>query len=301
ELCCQEDTPELTTWWAQYLESIGDHKKATIFYERAGDYLSLVRLCCQAGDLAKASEIVEESGSAPATYHLARHLEAMGETAEAVGYYARSSRYNHAIRLARDHGMDSELMGFALKSRPSIMVSVAAHFESRGQLERAVQLYQKGGDVPRALDVCFRAGSGGRPGMFDVLKTITEDLSGDTSPQVLGRCADFFIEHDQFEKAVALSIRGKQYVQAIRLCMDHKVTISEDMAEELSPPKDGEGVGSSGSARAVREGKRESKGIAKGGGGGGEGREQVLRELAKACKHQGNFHLACKKYTQVEG
>lgn len=53
--------------------------------------------------------IVNESGSAPAAYHLARHLEAMGRTAEAVSFYARSSRFNHAIRLAKDHGMDSEV------------------------------------------------------------------------------------------------------------------------------------------------------------------------------------------------
>lgn len=52
--------------------------------------------------------IVDESGSAPAAYHLARHLEAVGRTAEAVSFYARSSRFNHAIRLAQDHGMDSE-------------------------------------------------------------------------------------------------------------------------------------------------------------------------------------------------
>lgn len=55
--------------------------------------------------------IVNESGSAPAAYHLARHLEAVGRTAEAVSFYARSNRFNHAIRLAKDHGMDSEVIG----------------------------------------------------------------------------------------------------------------------------------------------------------------------------------------------
>jgi hypothetical protein len=28
-------------------------------------------------------------------------------------------------------------------------------------------------------------------------------------------------------------------------------------------------------------------------------RETLLRRIAKTAKHQGNFHLACKKYTQV--
>lgn len=57
----------------------------------------------------KAKDIVNESGSLPAAYHLARHFEAIGKTADAVSFYARSSRFNHAIRLAKDHGMDAEV------------------------------------------------------------------------------------------------------------------------------------------------------------------------------------------------
>lgn len=84
-------------------------------------------------------------------------------------------------------------MGFALKSRPRLMVSVAEHLESKGELEKAVQLYQKAGDVTRALDLCFRAGGsgegtgrgeGGRPAMFDTLKAMTDDLGANASPQV---------------------------------------------------------------------------------------------------------------------
>lgn len=72
------------------------------------------------------------------------------------------------------------------------------------------------------------------------------------------------------------------------------------MAEDLTPAKAGDNEGNAGAGAGIR---RKSSG----GGGGGEskaadavdGREDVLRELAKACKRQGNFHLACKKFTQV--
>lgn len=69
-----------------------------------------------------------------------------------------------------------------------------------------------------------------------------------------------------------------------------QVPISEEMAEELTPPK-AEGGKQGGSG-----GMGESKGteVAEG------SREKMLAELAKACKRQGNFHLACKKYTQVK-
>jgi intraflagellar transport protein 140 len=36
--------PELVKWWAKYCESIGDHAAARLFYARAADHLSLVRL-----------------------------------------------------------------------------------------------------------------------------------------------------------------------------------------------------------------------------------------------------------------
>jgi intraflagellar transport protein 140 len=37
------------------------------------------------------------------------------------------------------------------------MADVATYFEDRGELEKAVQLYQRAGDLSRALDLCFRA------------------------------------------------------------------------------------------------------------------------------------------------
>ena len=40
---------------------------------------------------------------------------------------------------------------------PSLMADVATYFEDRGELEKAVQLYQRAGDLSRALDLCFRA------------------------------------------------------------------------------------------------------------------------------------------------
>ena len=70
------------------------------------------------------------------------------------------------------------------------------------------------------------------------------------------------------------------------------------MAEMLSPPKEnasegGRGGGGGGGAVGLAGGGESKYAKAE------DGREDILRELAKACKRQGNFHLACKKYTQV--
>jgi len=42
----KSDDPVLLKWWAAYLESIERFDKAKKFYNKAEDFLSLVRICC---------------------------------------------------------------------------------------------------------------------------------------------------------------------------------------------------------------------------------------------------------------
>lgn len=42
----KSDDPALLKWWASYLESIERYDKAKKFYNKAEDFLSLVRICC---------------------------------------------------------------------------------------------------------------------------------------------------------------------------------------------------------------------------------------------------------------
>jgi intraflagellar transport protein 140 len=67
----------------------GEVRRASKYYARAKDYLSLVRVCCFKGDFQKASEIVTETEDAAAAYHLARQLEIQGSTRRAIEYYAK--------------------------------------------------------------------------------------------------------------------------------------------------------------------------------------------------------------------
>jgi intraflagellar transport protein 140 len=268
--------PELLKWWAGYCESRGHFEKAQDFYRLSKDYQSLVRVACFNHDTARAYEIVRDTGDLAASYHLARQLESVGEVQEAISFYATSGCYNHAIRLAKQYSLDADLMAFAIKARPSLMIDCAAYFEQRGEFEKAVQLYQKGGDVAKALDICFKAGAEGRATMFEVLNNIATNLSGETSPAVLARCAEFFLQHEQYEQAVKLYVAGKRFTQAIQLCADYRVKLTDEIAESLTPPKEGEGA-------------PKTK----------EERNEVLAAIARAAKKGGLYQLACKKYTEA--
>jgi intraflagellar transport protein 140 len=91
------------------------------------------------------------------------------------------------VRLAREHGLDSELLSLALQATPRVMAETAAYLESRDLADQAVILHHKSGSTGRAIDLCFRAK------LFDSLRSIADDLKPDTDPALMARVAEFFL------------------------------------------------------------------------------------------------------------
>lgn len=65
-----------------------------------------------------------------------------------------------------------------------------------------------------------------------------------------------------------------QYHEALQLCLEQNMTITEEMAEKMTVAKD---------SKALSE----------------EARRELLEQIAHCCMRQGNYHLATKKYTQA--
>lgn len=260
---------ELMRWWAQYAESNARFREALQYYERAGDHLAIVRVLCFHKKFDRAAEVVEASNDSGAAYHLAKQYEAKEDIAKAIAYYQRAGRFNHAIRLARQHDMAGELNMMAINAPPKQMSEAASYFEARGQEDRAVMLYVKGGQVAKAVEICFRAR------LFDQLREITEQLPADSDPSLLNRCAEFFLDHGQYEKTVRLFTVAGEYSKALDLCVMHSVPLSDEAAEKMCPEK------------SSILGEMDPNQL------------NILLKVAKVLKRQGNYHLACKKYSQA--
>uniref|UniRef100_A0A8C6GV48 Intraflagellar transport 140 n=1 Tax=Mus spicilegus TaxID=10103 RepID=A0A8C6GV48_MUSSI len=259
----------LWRWWAQYLESQAEMDTALRYYELAQDYFSLVRIHCFQGNIQKAAEIANETGDWAASYHLARQYESQDEVKQAVHFYTRAQAFNNAIRLCKENGLDDQLMNLALLSSPEDMIEAARYYEEKGeQMDRAVMLYHKAGHFSKALELAFSTQQ------FAALQLIAEDLDEKSDPALLARCSDFCIEHRQFGKAVELLLAAKKYHEALQLCLEQNMTITEDMAEKMTVSKD-------------------SKDMSE------ESRRELLEQIANCCMRQGNYHLATKKYTQA--
>ncbi|XP_075035600.1 intraflagellar transport protein 140 homolog [Mixophyes fleayi] len=259
----------LWKWWAQYLESQSDMDTALKYYEMAQDYLSLVRVHCFLRNIQKAAEIANETGNLAASYHLARQYESQGDLKQAVHFYTRAQAYNNAIRLCKENNLDDQLMNLALLSTPEDMMGAARYYEEKGeQMDRAVMLYHKSGHLSKALELAFATEQ------FGALQLIAEDLDEKSDTALLARCSDFFIQHKQYAKAVELLLAAKKYYDALQLCLEQNLIITEDMAEKMTVSKN-------------------SKELSE------EARRELLERIADCCMRQGNYHLATKKYTQA--
>ncbi|XP_059935422.1 intraflagellar transport protein 140 homolog isoform X4 [Mesoplodon densirostris] len=221
------------------------------------------------GNIQKAAEIASETGNWAASYHLARQYESQDEVRQAVHFYTRAQAFNNAIRLCKEHGLDDQLMNLALLSSPKDMIEAARYYEEKGeQMDQAVMLYHKAGHFSKALELAFATQQ------FVALQLVAEDLDEKSDPALLARCSDFFLEHSQYEKAVELLLAAKKYHEALQLCLEQNLTITEEMAEKMTVSKD---------CKELSE----------------ESRRELLEQIASCCMRQGNYHLATKKYMQA--
>ena len=91
--------------------------------------------------------------------------------------------------------------------------------------------WSQGGEISKALELCFQHHQ------FEVLHQIADDLSEDSSSEMTRRVADYFMENDQFDKAVELLVKSRQVDSALDLCLSHHIRLTEEMVETMTPVK----------------------------------------------------------------
>ncbi|XP_053678512.1 intraflagellar transport protein 140 homolog [Anopheles nili] len=258
--------PELLRWWAQYVESSGDMEGAFKIYQRSGDWFSQVRILCFIGQVARADEIARGSGDRAACYHLGRYYENSGKLQEAIQFYARAQTYGNAVRICKENDLSDDLWTVACTARPRDKASAAAYYEESGDYRRAVELYHRAGMLHKAVEMAFKSQ---QP---ESLQVIASELDATSDPDLVARCADFFIGIEQPYKAVQLLANARQLAKALAVCAEHHVPLTETLAELLTPAKDD-----------LPENERTT----------------LLLRLGEILQEQGDYHAATKKFTQA--
>ncbi|ETO20870.1 hypothetical protein RFI_16339 [Reticulomyxa filosa] len=306
------DSPELFKWWAQYQESIGNVEDSIFYYEKAGDYCSVIRLLCSSNQLSLAEEMVQkllqkqqgttkETGTGSnvndlddhntvlsAVFFLGNFFAGNGQDyKKAIHYFKLCKAYDRAIELCKDNQWDELIVSIALEADDANAQNghtkeiAARYFEEINEFEKAAILFHKAGNINKALELCLQEH------LFDTLQNIgtllyvymytkkkVSELNDPTQLEKSAslRIADFLMSNEQQDKAVTLLINAQEYEQAIEMCTKYGVLITDAMADKLTPD----------------EHTQDS-----------QKRRQILLKLGQCLQQQKSYQLACKKYTQA--
>lgn len=221
--------PDLYKWWAQYLEAQGMLSESLQFYLNAQDFGSVCRIKCIQGEVGEAIKIALETNDPNSCYHLARHYEQLNDLRNAIQYFAKAQRLSHAIKLARENGLDQEVMSMSLQSSNAIMLQSAAYFENKGKQDKAVQLYSKGGNRKKAMQLAIQYN------LTDMIDDISTGVQQDDDPDVLKKSLQFLMQNKQYEKAVEIMVNLEQFKEALNLAEEQQVALKEEMALKIIP------------------------------------------------------------------
>lgn len=156
----------------------------------------------------------------------------------------------------------------SLISSKQVMIQSAQYFEKKGKFDKAVQLYSRGGNKRRAMDIAMQRN------LTNLIDDISSGVGDGDDSEVMKSSVSFLMQNQQYEKAVEIMINLGNNDEALATAEKYNVPLKEEMTKKLIPPVAGD---MSAAQRSQRQ--------------------EILKRVAKLCKLQGNFGLAAKLYT----
>lgn len=147
------------------------------------------------------------------------------------------------------------------------MIQSAQYFEKKGKFDKAVQLYSRGGNKRRAMDIAMQRN------LTNLIDDISSGVGDGDDPEVMKSSVSFLMQNAQYDKAVEIMINLGNNDEALTVAEKYNVQLKEEWAKKLIP------AAGELSAQQKKE------------------RQEILLRVAKLTKHQGNFGLAAKLYT----
>ena len=88
----------------------------------------------------------------------------------------------------------------SLQSSKQVQIQSAQYFEQKGKVDKAVQLYSKGGNKRRAMDLALKHN------LAHMIDDISAGVGDGDDPEVLKQSVDFLTNNGQYDKAVEIMI-----------------------------------------------------------------------------------------------
>ncbi|XP_039102700.1 intraflagellar transport protein 140 homolog [Hyaena hyaena] len=197
----------------------------------------------------------------------AQYLESQAEMDAALHYYELAQDYFSLVRIYCFQGNIQKAAEIANESGNwAASYHLARQYESQDEVRQAVHFYTRAQAFNNAIRLCKENG------LDDQLM----NLALLSSPEDMTEAALYYEDKgEHMDRAVTLYHKSAlQHHEALQLCLEQNMPITEEMAEKMTVPKD---------SNELSE----------------DSRRQLLERIAHCCMRQGSYHLATKKYTQA--
>lgn len=117
----------------------------------------------------------------------------------------------------------------SLQASKQNMIQSAQYFENKGKHDKAVQLFSRGGNRKKAMDLAIKHN------LTDMIENISTGVQEGDDPEVLKKSVHFLMQNRQFDKAVEIMISLGNLDQALQIAEQEQVNLKEEMAMKLCP------------------------------------------------------------------
>lgn len=125
-------------------------------------------------------------------------------------------------------------MTMSLISSKQVMIQSAQYFEKKGKFDKAVQLYSRGGNKRRAMDIAMQRN------LTNLIDDISTGVGDGDDPEVMKSSVSFLLQNAQYDKAVEIMVGLGQLDEALTLAEKHNVPLKEEWTKKFIPAVTGE-------------------------------------------------------------
>jgi intraflagellar transport protein 140 len=97
------------------------------------------------------------------------------------------------------------------------MIQSAQYFEQKGKFDKCVQLYSRGGNKRRAMDIALAHNLG------HLIEDVASGVGDGDDPEVLQSSVSFLMQNQQYDKAIEIMIGLGQLSEALEITEQYNV------------------------------------------------------------------------------
>lgn len=234
--------PHLHKWLGRFYEYHEQYDTALSHYDICGDLRESIRLLCLMNRYDEASKRISETEQRSAICEYARilmkKLPTMKDTVlikstkkQIIDLFKRANQYGPAFEFVFEQDMVDDVVALSLSAPKALVAKAAMKFEEKHDIRTAALLWHRAGRMNHALNLCLENEAD------EALDEIADIVKQGTDPTVLVKCAEHFLEAEDFQKAANFYTLAIKIDKAIEICTKYQIKLPQELLDNLAAAK----------------------------------------------------------------